>query len=171
MTVHQEQLLGTGQSPVTTLLADGGWVTAWQDWTSDDPDSYGIYIRRFDANGDAVGGEQLVNTTTTGDQSSPAIATLSNGDFVVCWSTPSATLGRSQIAYGHDTITDFTATGKDHDVIDLSGLSDDIKSFKDLIAHHVSDHNGDAWIDDGHGDVLVLKHITAEQLAKGDFQL
>lgn len=39
-------------------------------WTSgvQDGSGYGIYQQRYDENGDTLGGEILVNTTTTSDQ-------------------------------------------------------------------------------------------------------
>ena len=45
----------------------------------------GIYAQRYDANGNAVGSETRVNTTTASDQSTPAVAALSDGGYVVTW--------------------------------------------------------------------------------------
>jgi hypothetical protein len=69
--------------------------------------------------------------------------------------------------YDRDTITDFGATGKDHDVIDLSGLKS-VHGFKD-VKHDMTQHHHDAWIDGGDGDVLVLKHVDIHDLGKADF--
>jgi hypothetical protein len=71
-------------------------------------------------------------------------------------------------SYGRDTITDFAATGKDHDVIDLSRL-ESITSFSDLKTNHISQHGQDVWIDGGNGDVLVLKATDIGDLGKADF--
>jgi Ca2+-binding RTX toxin-like protein len=68
-----------------------------------------------------------------------------------------------------DTVTDFSATGGDHDVIDLSGLKS-ITDFSDLTAHHLSQAaNGDAIINGLGGDTLTLKHVDIGNLDSGDF--
>lgn len=67
-------------------LGDGGWLVAWysdgQDGSSD-----GIYQQRYDADGDSVGAETKVNTYTTGQQNSPSVTALSDGGWVVVWSS------------------------------------------------------------------------------------
>ena len=45
----------------------------------------GIYMQRYDAAGNALGVETLVNTNTTGDQYEPVIVALANGQYVVAW--------------------------------------------------------------------------------------
>ncbi|MCF6292798.1 MAG: choice-of-anchor D domain-containing protein, partial [Robiginitomaculum sp.] len=50
-----------------------------------------IRARRYDANGVTQGPEFLVNSITTGGQSFPRIAGLSNGDFVITWTDNSRT--------------------------------------------------------------------------------
>ena len=77
---------GYQYAPSITALADGGYVVAWQ---SPDGSGDGIYAQRFDATGSAVGIEILVNTTTVGVQSSPAIAALDDGGFMVTWQSMS----------------------------------------------------------------------------------
>jgi Ca2+-binding RTX toxin-like protein len=69
---------------------------------------------------------------------------------------------------GKDTIGDFTATGSDHDVVDIrhvSGLTD----FADLKAHHMTPHGGDVIIDTGHGDTITLDGVTIKDLVAADF--
>ncbi|MEY4980123.1 MAG: hypothetical protein RLZZ352_2393, partial [Pseudomonadota bacterium] len=66
-----------------SALADGGYVVAWQSYQ--DGSAWGIYAQRFDANGNKVGAETLVNTTTSGDQTEPVITTLADGGYVVAW--------------------------------------------------------------------------------------
>jgi Ca2+-binding RTX toxin-like protein len=70
--------------------------------------------------------------------------------------------------HGKDTIKDFTATGSDHDIIDLrhvSGLSD----FADLKAHHMSTHSGDVIIATAHGDTITLDGVAIKDLSAADF--
>lgn len=66
-----------------------------------------------------------------------------------------------------DTITDFTAGGKGHDVVELFGF-DSVKSFNS-VQHLLEAHGKDTWFDAGHGDVLVFKHVDIHDLGKGDF--
>jgi hypothetical protein len=91
---------GDQDDPQIAALKDGGYVVTWQDG---DPynyngsgslgvggatgDSSGTAVKAqvFTASGEQVGSEILVNTTTAGNQSGPAIATLDDGDFVIAW--------------------------------------------------------------------------------------
>ncbi|MBR0556581.1 calcium-binding protein [Ciceribacter sp. L1K23] len=71
-------------SPDVAGLADGGWVVVWQ---SADPSGAGIYMQRYAADGTAVGGETLVNSTTVGNQIEPVVTALANGGWVVSWAS------------------------------------------------------------------------------------
>ncbi|MCP4343110.1 MAG: hypothetical protein GY799_30605, partial [Desulfobulbaceae bacterium] len=73
-------------NPYVTSLADNGFVIAWQD-ISQDGDFYGIYAQQYDANGNTIGSEFLVNTETANSQSSPTIAGLTIGGYVITWSS------------------------------------------------------------------------------------
>jgi Ca2+-binding RTX toxin-like protein len=70
--------------PSVSALADGGWIEAWQSLTQDGG-GYGVYQRRYDAQGVAVGGETLVNNVTADHQSSPNVTGILNGGWVVTW--------------------------------------------------------------------------------------
>jgi hypothetical protein len=72
--------------PSITSLPNGGFVVVWSS-DGQDGSGYGVYGQRFDANGNKVGSEFQVNTWTTDDQSYPSITSLSNGGFVVVWSS------------------------------------------------------------------------------------
>ncbi|MGE3804412.1 MAG: hypothetical protein AB7K24_07050, partial [Gemmataceae bacterium] len=63
---------------------DGSFVVVWQS-QGQDGSGWGIYGQRYDAAGNKVGNEFLVNTTTAGDQLDPAVAVDADGDFVVVW--------------------------------------------------------------------------------------
>ncbi|OLP58699.1 hypothetical protein BJF93_17915 [Xaviernesmea oryzae] len=69
---------------------------------------------------------------------------------------------------GRDTITDFKATGSDHDILDLAGLSS-ITSFADLKANHMTQVGKDVLIDSLEGDTILLKNVKLAQLDKMDF--
>src|SRR4051812_7850696 len=51
----------------------GDFVIAWSS-NGQDGSGYGVYARRFDPAGQAVGGEFLVNTYTAGNQVVPRVA-------------------------------------------------------------------------------------------------
>ncbi|MGY4329402.1 VCBS repeat-containing protein [Bradyrhizobium sp. LB7.2] len=71
-------------APHVAVLAGGGFVVAWQS-EGQDGNGLGIFGRRFDQTGAAVGGEFQINTHTTNDQINASVAGLSTGGFVVAW--------------------------------------------------------------------------------------
>ncbi len=56
-------------------------------WSSTDGSGSGIFAQRYDSLGNKVGGEFLVNVTTTGDQTAPAVAMDGQGDMQVSWTS------------------------------------------------------------------------------------
>ncbi|MEZ0368413.1 MAG: hypothetical protein ACAI44_04915, partial [Candidatus Sericytochromatia bacterium] len=82
------QTLGQQTGPAVALDADGDAVITWQSEALDG-DDYGIFARRFDNAGNALGAEFAVNTTTTASQSAPDVAIDSDGDFVIVWQSQS----------------------------------------------------------------------------------
>ena len=64
----------------------GGFVVVWDSY-GQDGSTIAVLQQRFDSNGNAVGGEFLVNSLTFGGQSYPAISHDSAGGFVVVWQT------------------------------------------------------------------------------------
>ncbi len=77
---------GNQDTPNVTALANGHFVVTW---ASDDgqqgDDGWAIKARIFDANGDEVVSEFLVNEFTNDIQGTPNVTALDNGDFVVTW--------------------------------------------------------------------------------------
>ncbi len=67
---------------------DGGYIIVWIDVSGLDGQGQGIFGQRFDASGEKVGPEFLVNTITSGDQFSPTIAVAPDGSFIVGWEGP-----------------------------------------------------------------------------------
>ena len=68
-----------------TALNDGGYVVIWYSDTHTEDTNYGIHGQRFDASGEAVGSQFLVNTDTSNAQQYPEIAPLADGGFVIAW--------------------------------------------------------------------------------------
>ncbi|HVZ51555.1 MAG TPA: Ig-like domain repeat protein [Pseudolabrys sp.] len=74
---------GSQQLPGVAALKSG-YVVAWAS-NGQDGSGYGIFAQRYTAGGAKAGKEFAVNTATVRDQTSPAIAGLSDGGFVIVW--------------------------------------------------------------------------------------
>ena len=87
------QTASNQQAETITALANGGFVIAWADASNQggDSDNFGIKMQIYDASGNKVGGETLVNTTTAGPQIAPSVTALSTGGFAVSWGDYSGT--------------------------------------------------------------------------------
>ena len=64
----------------------GNYVVTWYGSGNGDSNN-GIYAQRFDAGGNKLGGEFLVNTTTISSQAYPDIAMDESGNYVVVWAS------------------------------------------------------------------------------------
>ncbi len=77
----------SSQGPPSVALDDlGSFVVAWTSYAQDG-DGYGVFGQGFDTAGAPLGGEFQVNTYTTYNQDSPAVAADGTGNFVVAWSS------------------------------------------------------------------------------------
>jgi len=76
-------------NPAVASDADGNFVIAWTD---NRIHSWDIYCQRFDASGQALGSNEMVNTGGNYDseERSPAIAMNSRGDYVIAWMSSQA---------------------------------------------------------------------------------
>ncbi len=76
----------TGNQWLTGAAMDaaGDFVVVWQS-NGEDGSGYGIYGRRYNASGTALGGEIPINVYTTGNQEYPSVAMDADGDFVAAW--------------------------------------------------------------------------------------
>ncbi|MFH1716884.1 MAG: hypothetical protein ABIF19_06000 [Planctomycetota bacterium] len=68
----------------------GRFVVVWSSYLQDGS-SNGIYGRRFDPNCSPLAGEFQVNTTSSGNQTEPAVAMDAAAGFVAVWQGPGAT--------------------------------------------------------------------------------
>jgi len=80
------QTLNDQKLPSITGLSDGGFVVTWE---SSDADSFGIFGQRYDASGAVLGSEFQINTFTTSWQEKSSVIALSDGGFVVSWTSGS----------------------------------------------------------------------------------
>lgn len=108
---------GDQANPQVAAMPDGGFVAVWQSHNQDG-DSYGVYVRRYDAQGLAVGAaEELVNTNTSGSQGVPVIAALDSGGYMISWTDD--TIEGDQGVRAQFYSADWVGTDLDDD-IDLS---------------------------------------------------
>jgi hypothetical protein len=77
---------GNQTSPKVAGLTAGGFVVVWQS-VRQDGSGYGIYGQRFTAVGVQAGHEFRINSTTSKNQIMPSVAPLSDGGFVVAWTS------------------------------------------------------------------------------------
>ena len=80
-TLHQ-------QYPDVAMDADGNFLVVWES-QNQDGSGYGIYGRRYRADGTADTGEFLVNTTTNADQRYPTVGMAADGLSLVVWQSNS----------------------------------------------------------------------------------
>ena len=77
---------GNQHDPSVTGLAGGNYVVTWEDDSGHgEGSSQDIRAQVYNALGQAVGEEVLVNTTTYDEQANPKVADLKDGGFVVTW--------------------------------------------------------------------------------------
>ena len=72
--------------PDVAAAADGNFIVVWRSY-GQDGSSNGIFGQRYDPNCRPAGEEFLINTTTAGNQTEPAVA-MSSAGFVVTWTGP-----------------------------------------------------------------------------------
>lgn len=75
---------GDQEAPAVEALAGGGALVVWQGGPSGQQD---IWARLIQPGGTFLGGEFRVNTYTNGQQSSPRLTRLGDGNLVVVWSS------------------------------------------------------------------------------------
>jgi len=86
--IHVNTTVTGGQYlPQIAVLANGDFVITWNDEGATGGDTSGDAVRAqiFHHDGTKVGGEFIVNTSTTGDQENSSVTALANGGFVVTW--------------------------------------------------------------------------------------
>ncbi|HVF62053.1 MAG TPA: hypothetical protein VNJ70_19770 [Thermoanaerobaculia bacterium] len=71
--------------PSVALGPDGGFVVVWQSNNDQDGDGWGVFVRRFAADGTPRSREVQINIHTPGNQSLPAVAVAPNGRGAVVW--------------------------------------------------------------------------------------
>ena len=83
--------------PAVAADAAGNFVVVWAG-LNEDSSGVGIAAQRFDSTGTRVGGQFVVNSYSTGDQSLPAIAMAPSGEFMVAWESDQDGDGKAIVA-------------------------------------------------------------------------
>lgn len=134
---------GDQYRPAITALQDGGFVIVWESNSNDiDPDGFGIMAQRFDANGNKLGDEYLVNQVTAGNQTSADVTSLSDGSLIVTWTSVNHSDNALYSIYGQHLQVDGTPIGNEFLV---SGSNSKLES----LASQISNIQGSVRYKDG----------------------
>lgn len=82
---------GAAAAPRMTSLADGGWISMWNEGGQNS--NRDIAFQIYNADGTARGTKGFVNATTQGDQAYLQTVRLTDGGFVVIWNTKDSQTG------------------------------------------------------------------------------
>jgi hypothetical protein len=75
------------QDRASVAVGNGGdFIVAWESY-GQDGDDLGVFARRFDAGGAALGAEFQVNTYVTDTQTFPLVFRKGDGSFIVSWTS------------------------------------------------------------------------------------
>ncbi|MCE5266256.1 MAG: hypothetical protein LLG00_00015, partial [Planctomycetaceae bacterium] len=74
---------GSQENAAVACLTDGGFVVVWNGKGAGD--NSGVFGRRYDSSGTAVGGEFLINAHTDDQQRYATVAALPDGGFLAAW--------------------------------------------------------------------------------------
>ena len=74
------------QDPSVALDGSGNFVITWSS-NGGGPNNWDVYAQQYNAAGNTVGGEFLVNTTTSHEQEYASVAMDASGTFVITWSS------------------------------------------------------------------------------------
>lgn len=81
------QTLSSQHSPSVASDDAGNFVVVWTDAGALDGSESGVFGRRFDSSGNALGSDFQVNSSADLDQRYPSVAADASGDFIVVWET------------------------------------------------------------------------------------
>jgi hypothetical protein len=157
---------GTQNDPSVAVDAAGNFVVVWTGKGSND--SNGIYARRYNAVGTALGSEFQVNGTSNGNQDDPTLAMAPDGHFVIAWSGKGS--GDSNGIYARRYSAAGTALGSEFQVSTTSnGNQDDPR-----IALAPDGRFVIAWSGKGSGDsngIYARRYSAAGAAQGGEFRV
>jgi len=151
---------GDSDSPTISMAADGSFIVTYEK--TGDGDLKGVYARKYDSSGSALGSEFLVNTTTSGNQHLSSVDVIDLENFVVVWSGEGPGDGDGVFARQFGTFNSpptFTAFSNPIDT-----TNEDVQveiTFAELAAQ------GDQADSDGTVQAFVVKAVTSGILKIG----
>ena len=86
-------LFSTGAPVVAANPATGEFTVAWEDISALQGDPIDVRARRFDADGNPIGGDFRVNTTTPNTQAQPSVAYDASNISAIAWAGDSGVQG------------------------------------------------------------------------------
>ncbi|MDX8355418.1 tandem-95 repeat protein [Cognatiyoonia sp. IB215182] len=137
--------------PSITALTNGNFVVTWlsQDGQQGDTDGSAIKARIFDANGDEIVNEFLVNEFTNSWQDDPSVTALANGGFVVTWASNDGQQGDTSDYAIKARVFDANGVAQSHKII-----TEDVVTSIDIATLLANDIDVD-------GDVLTIEAVDA----------
>ncbi len=155
-------------APSIVPLLDGGHVALWYMSTGGggpDTSSYGIYAQRYDAAGERVGVETLVNTTTANAQIDPVGVSLTSGGYVVIW-TSSGQDGSGAGVYMQRYGAEGTPNGGEI-LVNATTANNQSQPAVTRLANGAFVVSWTSSLQDGSGDGVYFQRFTAAGVASG----
>ena len=123
-------------------MSDGGFVVTWEN-TTDEDNSEAVYAQKFDSNGNKIGNEFMVNTYSQDGQDYPEVTSLTNGGFVITWSSEGqdgsnlGIFGKIFDANGNPITSDLAITTSEDSLFSGSVQASDVDiEFGDTLTYH-----------------------------------
>ncbi|MCX7170189.1 MAG: hypothetical protein NTY41_07830 [Proteobacteria bacterium] len=117
--------LGQQQRPLVAALhtndGSGGYVVAWDGPPAGTNVGREIWIQRYDQDGQAQGGNMVVNTTMANVQKAAGIAATADGGFVVTWASALDADGTQFVVMGQRFNAAGASTGTEFQIADHLG--------------------------------------------------
>lgn len=153
--------------PKVAALDDGGWVVVWSgDNNSDINKQRGVFLQRYDVDGNTVGGEVTVQGFSSVATYDPNVTALDDGGWVVTWTSGSIDGAGSGIAVARydssgslqgTVFTGNTDTTGDQDYSSTAALTDG--GF--VLTYTSFSIDGDGW-------GIAYRRFDSNGLAVGD---
>jgi len=156
---------GTQSLPVVAIGPQGEFVIAWQ---RQDGSAEGIFAQRFNAAGERLGNEFLVNTWKTNNQSRPSVAMDPAGSWVIVWDS----YGQGGPGYGIFAQR-YNAAGEAQGAEFRVGAGNSPDSIDPAVAMDANGRFVIAWPDQRTSTVNIVaqQYDASGQLVGGAFQV
>lgn len=142
-------------NPAIAGMADGGFVVAWQTYPQN---GFGhrIHAQRYDANGQPIGSETAIDGDLGHIPDAVAISTLSNGGFVISWTSLTGQDGSQGGIFAQQFEAQLIGTSDADEIRDHFG------------ANHIDGRGGDDTLFGGGGADTILGNNGADIVYGGN---